>query len=375
MRPLSFLIILLLLFNITGQIAAQTDPNRFMIDDFETSNPYNNYQVSKGDQSGLSLNTSSDRKSGNYSLEMVYYLKSTLPTGSYVALEKYFKEDQYPDLSDLVKFGVWVKGDGSGNILQIELIDGSDEVWVYENKGVLNSVKWERLSIDLTDLKLSDTSLKNNGVLDAGQIKGYRIRVYNRSSKVVQGQAVKSSQGNILIDDLHAVLKGAVAKVEEEVIEKKPVKKMEEESRINLSGSLYGEFFHVPEENNQLYNTTGEKTDLFHWGKVGFDANYDKISAKFVIASESQEFGNAAYLKDVNEKYSGQVQQNYPEAVIPFIQLRANNLSDYINNITFGNLWFEYNRYTFSPTLGYDDSYGLEKVVPDWGLKGISAEG
>lgn len=361
----------LILFIFINSLPLQAQQNTLLIDGFEDPNPYNNYQLSKGDQSGLSLNASSDKKNGKYSLEMVYYLKSTLPTGTYVSIVKYFDEENQLNLKDLLRFSLSVKGDGSGNLFKLEIIDGSDEVWVYENKNVLNSTRWENIIINLSDLSLSEEGPKNNKVFDVENIKGYRITLYNTYSKTVQGQAVKASQGSVLLDDLTAILKGIV----EKPVEEKEVKRAEEPSPINLSGSLYGELFHVPDKANQLYGTTGKKIEAMHWGKVNIDANYGNVSGKIVLASEAQEFGNAAYRENENDFYTGQVHQNYPQAIIPFIQLRLNNLSEFIGNITIGNLWFEYSRYTFSPTLGYDDIWGVEKVMPDWGYKGASVEG
>lgn len=357
---------------------AQENLNKYIIDGFENPNPYKNYQVGKGDQSGLSLTASSERIEGRSSLEMIYYIKSTLPTGSYVRVEKYYDESDYLDLADIIKFNISVKGDGSGNIFKIVFIDGSDEEWFYENKGLLNSVKWSRVIINLSDLQIEELT-KNDGIFNAESIKSYKIIVYNNQSKVLQGQAVKASQGKILVDDFYAVLKGMVeppVEIEEKQVEIRKTKEIvEEKSPISFSGTLYGEYFHIPDRTYHLYGTTGKKTEVLHWGKFGFDATYNKVSAKMFIASEAQRFGDAAYRENEYDSHTGQIHQDYPEAVIPFIQLRVNDISDSLKNVTFGNLWFEYNRYTFSPTLGYDDIWGLEKVVPDWGYKGISAEG
>lgn len=354
------LYIIIILYYSTDLYSKQNS-NKIIIDDFESLNPYKNYQLNKGDESGITLNISSDRINGNRSLELNYYLKSSLPTGTYVAIEKYFKEGEYLNLEDLVKFVISIKGNGSGNILKIVFIDGSDELWEYENLSVLNSTIWERLSIYLSYFQMQE-STKNNGVFDADKIKGYKIIVYNTYSKTIHGKAVKSSQGSILIDYFYTVLKGA----EEEEIKGKGIEgQLEKISPINFAGALYGEYFKVPNEKNELK----------HWGKIDINANYEKVSAKMVIASESQNFSHAAYRVNEKDVHTGQVHQNYPQAVIPFIQLRVSQISKYIRNVTIGNLRFEYSRYTFSPTLGYDDIWGIEKIVPDWGYKGISTEG
>ncbi|MDD5067066.1 MAG: CIA30 family protein [bacterium] len=368
---LKFFIVSLLLQ--PAGLLAQDRSGVFIIDDFENPNAYDNYQVGQGDQSQLTLSPSSDRLKGNYSLELSYYLKSSIPTGTYVALERYYPDKDYPDLRGMGKVGLLVKGDGSGNMMKVVFIDSDGELWEYENKSILNSVKWEMLNINFSDFKLSDSGPKKNGTFDTEQIKGYKITVYNLYSKTIQGIAVKSSQGNILVDYLYAVIMpagGEAPAVGEEQppeaeAEKKEGEKAKAESPIRFNGSLYSEYFNVPDQKNEL----------MHWGRIDMNANYGLVSGKIVLAAEAQSFGDSAYRKDENDKYTGQVTADYPRAVVPFIQLRANNISGYIGNITVGNLMFEYSRYTFSPTIGYDDLWGIEKVTPDWGYKGISCEG
>ncbi len=364
MKSFFYIIFVFVFLSYFKPLNAQKKAGQGIIDDFENPNPYKNYQVKTEDLSSLILNNSSDRVKGFYSLEMAYYLKRSLPSGSSVVLERYYKEDASLNLKNLVKFSIAVKGDGSGNVFKLSFIDRSNEIWEYENKGILHSTKWETLSLSLSEFKLSKISLKNNKVFDLNGIKGYKITIYNMQSKTIQGVAAKSSQGSVLLDNFYAVMKGreAVELPEDEIVKDEVMIK---ESPIKFAGILYGEYFSVPDEFNELK----------HWGKIDINATYDNISAKIAIASESQNFGDAAYRVNENEKYTGQVHQEYPNAVIPFIQLRVNNISDYINTVTFGNLWFEYSKNTFSQVIGYDSIWGIEKVVSDWGYKGLSAEG
>lgn len=358
----------IMMFSMTLLLGAQNYQQN-IIDDFEDTNPYNNFQINARDLSKITLNSTSDRKLGNYALEMIYYLKSTLPTGSEVSIERYFKAGQYPDIHNAVTFNLYIKGDGSGNVLRITLIDSSGEWWIYENKGILSSTTWEKLSINPVEFKLSDLGPRNNHTLDLDNIQGYKITIYNQSSLTVQGVAAKSAQGNVLLD---AFFVSEVLKTEEKPVEKpvpglKPVAEPSffEESPVRLSGTLYGEYF----------KAKAEKNELRHWGKLDVNALYDRVSAKLIIASESQNFGDSAYRENELDAYTGQIHQDYAAAIIPFIQLRVNDISTYINNVTFGNIWFEYNKHVFSPTIGYDQVWGLERITPDWGYKGISTEG
>lgn len=351
--------------------AGEPEPGIFIIDDFESPNSYENYQVNQQDQSVLNLSASPDRMKGNLSLELSYYLKSTLPTGASVALERYYTSKDLLNIKGAGRFGILVKGDGSGNVFRLTFIDSDNELWEYENKSVLHSVKWEPLFVNYSDFRLAENSPRKNGAFDLDAVRGYRITVYNQFSRTMQGVAVKSSQGIILIDYLYAQIfaEGALDKEEppeEEEEEAAPeIKAAPGEGRVKFSGSIYNEYFSVPDKINELK----------HWARIDMTAHYGKMSGKVVLAAEAQSFGDSAYRKDENDRYTGQIIQNYPAAVIPFIQVRANNIADYVGNITLGNLLFEYSRYTFSPTMGYDDTWGIEKVTPDWGYKGASIEG
>ncbi len=367
MRSLMKILILSLIFSGSFMLRADEAPSSgmFIIDNFDNPNISGSYQVNIGDQSMLVLAGSSEKLNGKSSLELSYYLKSTLPTGISVGLDRTFIKEGPLNIKTARVLFISVKGDGSGNQFKISFIDGDDEIWEYVNKDVLNSVRWETLEIKISEFKLAGNSVKKNGQFDLDAIKGYGITIYNLYSITAQGVAVKASQGIILLNNFYANAFADANRQDQQVVKDKPVQVNVSESPVKLGGAIYNEYFNVPDTINNIK----------HWARVDINAHYAEFNAKVVLAGEAQDFGESAYRKDENNKYTGQIVQNYPTALVPFIQVKANNLSAYIANITVGNLLFEYSRYTFSPVIGYDDTWGIEKVTPDWGYKGLSAEG
>ena len=365
MRFILFLLIIILNSNFLYGIT------KVVIDEFERVNPYTRYRIVTEEESHLYLSISSVAHSGSYSMQMEYSLSTTKPWGCYVGVLMKMKK-KVLDWSGVEKIGIWVKGDGSDNIFRISFVDGSDEIWFYEDKNILHSSKWTLLSIPITKFKLFKGGEVNNEVFDINELKEIRFDIIGKTSKTVHGKAAIVSKGAILID--HFYIEGA--KLEPELVTLPEEKKyfqiqLGPKANINFNGMIYTEYLNIPYQQNLTYN----RNEFASWAKIGINANVERYSAKIIIASEFQRFGESAYRENEFSEYTGQVHPNYPSAVVPFIQFSANKVTPFIGNITVGNLYFTYTPYTFCPTFGYEQEWGWKRVIPEWGYKGISTEG
>jgi len=87
---------------------------------------------------------------------------------------------------------------------------------------------------------------------------------------------------------------------------------------------------------------------------VIFSGKLGNYSGRVEIASEGQEFGEAATYSIEESTRSGTVAQaRSPDVVLTNLQFLANNISPYVTQITVGSLFVDYSPYTFSPAFGF----------------------
>lgn len=312
---------------------------KVLIDGFERTNPYDFYKVWKGDNSTLNLSSSRLVYEGDYSMEMDYVLDTDKPVGSWVSARYDFP--RVVNWSNVKVLKIYVKGDGSENIFRIQVIDKDGEVWYVEDKTVLKSPKWQQVKFNISDFVLSRRT--GNGEFDLDEIQSYELMICSK----YEGRYT----GKIYVDQF--IVEGVEITAEEVsvpgVVEKLRLA-VPTVGNIYLTGSIYNEYLYAPEEGKRI----------IHWGKVVVDGKVDMFSARVELASYGQSYGEAA---SVAYDYMNRVYTvtRSPELFVPNIQLMINNFAPYISNVTVGNVWVGYSRYSF--------------VMPGWGFKGITAEG
>jgi len=98
------------------------------------------------------------------------------------------------------------------------------------------------------------------------------------------------------------------------------------------------------------------KTQFFHSGNLIFEGTRGKLGGRMKISFTGQEFGQSAWLNDIDEYPYQEFLSENPQIQLPTIQFNINGISPMLSNITLGNIWIGY-----SPDI----------VSPFWGWKGI----
>ncbi|MCS7151204.1 MAG: CIA30 family protein [Endomicrobia bacterium] len=312
---------------------------KVLIDGFERTNPYDFYKVWKGDNSSLNLASSRVIYEGDYSMEMEYVLSTDKTIGSWVSARYDFP--RVVSWLNVRSLRIYVKGDGSDNIFRIQIIDKDGELWYVEDKLVLKSPKWQQVKFYIEDFRLLRRT--GNGVLDLDEIQSYELMILSKYEGTYTGK--------IYVDQF--VVEGVEITAEEVsvpgIVEKLRLA-VPTVGNIYLTGSIYNEYIYAPEE--------GKK--LIHWGKLIADGRVEMFSARVELASYGQSFGEAASVAYDYNKRPYTITKS-PELFVPNIQLMINNFSPFLSNVTIGNIWTLYSKYSF--------------VMPGWGFKGVTAEG
>lgn len=317
--------------------------NKVLVDGFERANPSDFYMVRTGDDSTLSVASSRLLHDGDYAMSMEYLISTQKPMGSWV-LVHWDSRTNNLDWTAVESVKIWLKGDGTDNIMFFSIIDSDGESWTYEDTNILRSTKWSQMTMPVSQFFLSADSKDGNQRLDLDKIKGFEIGVMNKSS-------IETS-GKVYIDQLYVTGAGlsAVWAAPPSVAEKLRAA-VSAIGNVDLSGLIYSEYFQTPEESQRMS----------HWGKLIANAKAGDFSGRIEFATESQNFSDAAYMGTISKtNTTAAVQTQSPKTISPSIQVMGNNLSSRISNVTIGNLWFDYTKYTFSG---------------GWGWKGVAMEG
>jgi len=312
---------------------------KVLIDGFERTNPYDFYKVWTADNSELKLASSRLVYEGDYSMEMEYVLDTDKPQGSWVSAR--YNTAKPFDWSNVKTLKIYIKGDGTDNIFRIQIVDKDGEIWYNEDTNVMKSTKWQQIKFDISDFKLYRKT--GNGKFDTDEILSYELMILSKYSGRYEGK--------IYLDQFFAEGVEILPEVVSipGVIEKLRVA-IPTVGNIYFSGILYNEYLFAPEEGRRL----------LHWGKITADGRIDMFSARIEFTSLGQSFGEAASIAyDYNNRVYTVTQP--PGIIVPNIQLMVNNFSQFLSNITLGNIWVYYSKYTFT--------------IPGWGFKGLTAEG
>ncbi|MBI2118618.1 MAG: CIA30 family protein [Elusimicrobia bacterium] len=331
-------------------LGSMVQVNKVLVDSFERSNPTDVYLVYTGDESSLELNASRIVKEGDFAMDLDYTLSTARGWGSWVSARWQAKEVTL-DWRGADAIKMWVKGDGSGNILRFSLIDADGERWNYDDSEILKLSQWDLMEMPIKKFTQEEKWTQKNQALDLDQIRGYEITIISvGGSKSSPG--VKTSAGKIQVDYLY-VTGEAIAQAwaqPPKIVEKEKIRILRI-GNIEFNGQLFTEFLNAPEQ----------KSTVNHFGKLIANGKVGNYSAKFEIAAESQEFGEAARYSIAESTASGStaVTQSSREMQVN-LQGFANNISPYLTQMTVGNLFVDYSPFTFSPVFGF---------------KGLSVEG
>ena len=318
--------------------------NKVLIDGFERVNTNDFYNVKTGNDSSLSLQSSRLLHDGDYSMEMSYYLSNVVNTW----VSAVWQSADGLDWNGAEDIKIWIKGDGSDNVFRISLFDAQGNMWSYDDYNAMKSTKWVLLASKISDFKLVSVSNNAPQIPDISAVKGYEIGVWNKTGA--------SSSGKVWVDQFYisGVGLNATLATPPAVVEKLRLA-VPSIGNVDLSGVIYSEFMQTPEEAQRMT----------HWAKLVASAKAGDYSGRFEFASVSQNFSDSVYLKNADDD-SGRIVYvaQAPAANFPSIQVMGNNLNFYLTNITIGNIWVEYSKYTFSlPSLG------------GYGWKGATVEG
>ncbi len=317
--------------------------NKVVIDRFERTNQTDIYLVYEGDESSLKLSSSRIAKEGDYSMELEYTLATNRPWGSWVAALWQSREVTL-DWRGSQEVKLWVKGDGSGNILRFFIRDSDGERWLYEDPQILKSTRWEQMVMPINDFKLEDKVAHKNGILDLDQVQAYAIMVVGLGGSVGTS-GVKVTVGKIQVDQLYVV--GDQINVSWAVLpkiveaEKARVQRI---GNIEFNGQLLTEFLNAPEQ----------KSTVTQLGKVITNGKFNNYSVRMELSSEGKEFGETSRYSASESTNTGSTAVSiFPAVQMVNLQGFANNIHPNITQITLGNQFVDYSPFVFAPVFGF----------------------
>lgn len=317
--------------------------NKVVIDRFERTNQSDIYLVYEGDESSLKLASSRVAKEGDYSLELEYTLASNRPWGSWVAALWQSREVTL-DWRGTQEVKLWVKGDGSGNILRFFIRDADGERWIFEDSEILKSTRWEQMVMPTSEFKLEDRASNKNGILDLDQVQAYAVMVVGQGG-AIGTSGVKVTVGKIQVDQLYVV--GDQINVSWAVLpkiaeaEKARVQRI---GNIEFNGQLLTEFLNAPEQ----------KSTVVQLGKLITNGKFNNYSVRMEIASDGKEFGETSRYSASESTNTGSTAVNvFPNVQLVNLQGIANNIHPNITQITVGNQFIDYSPFTFAPVFGF----------------------
>lgn len=317
--------------------------NKVVVDRFERSNQSDIYLVYEGDESSLKLTSSRIAKEGEYSMEMEYTLATNRPWGSWVASLWQSKEVTL-DWRGTQEVKLWVKGDGSGNVLRFFIRDSDGERWIYEDREILKSTRWEQMIMPINQFKLEDRSSQKNGIFDLDQVQAYAVMIVGLGGSVGTS-GVKTTVGQIQVDQLYLVGEQINASwaVLPKIVEAEKAR-IQRVGNIEFNGQLLTEFLNAPEQ----------KSTVTQLGKIIMNGRAGNFSARMEISSEGKEFGETSRYSAAESTNTGSTAINiFPQVQLVNLQAFANNIHPNITQITVGNQFIDYSPFTFSPVFGF----------------------
>ncbi|MBN1898805.1 MAG: hypothetical protein JW827_08515 [Spirochaetes bacterium] len=194
-RNLIFILFLFMFFQspLPGQITDTEEASETSVqatsdvkdlEDFEYENPSKYYSINLYDRSDLRLYSTRDSFEGQYSMKMIYDLSSDNLWGTKVIAERVFETPQ--DVGDFVKGSIMVKGDGSLNVLMVQMEDTDGELYTFQSTTALEVSSWNEVTFSRYELLLDESSVRKDGKLGS-KVKGLRIVIANPFTESVSG--------------------------------------------------------------------------------------------------------------------------------------------------------------------------------------------
>lgn len=330
--------------NTTANASAGDDHvgvSRLVIDEFERFDPQTMYTPMNEDDSTIKLTTGRQYTvAGNYCMEIEYDLSTTRPTPSQVRINWSGKETLDWSKVDVLK--IWVKGDGSGNIFRMNIIDASGEIWSFEDRDILQYTEWKLLSMPMDKFQIPTGARKRDGNFDKNIIRGYEFGIVGRNNEETSGKIYVDSFFAIGHDLVQAVV--VPSEVQAPIVLSRP------QGNIDFKGFAFVEYAKRPTDGDML----GSYSKLFVEGKVKKLGYSTELTVGYKEFGESYAQNQWATLDIRNTTVEATAASLFASDVLPFIKF-----------ITVGNLWVDFSEYTFSPVWGYK-GIQVETAAAGW---------
>ncbi|MFH1369221.1 MAG: CIA30 family protein [Elusimicrobiota bacterium] len=300
-----------------------------VIEDFEANNPYGIFQVRALDSSSIDLYVSHKAKVDAGALQINYSLKTSRSVPSQVEIKK---EPSDTNWDNFLEVRMWVKGDASGNIFKMYIVDDDEEIYEYEDHNILLTDTWNEFAVPLESFILTTAGNIGNRAIDVSNI---RIIGF-----VIKGRTPEAVSGIILLDDLV----GAGPDLPQRAKPKTGLPKGRVKIGTNLTAK--SKFRSTPEASDEWFNEFNIK----------FSGQAQNYSAYVELSPTFQEYGQGV---TVYEDSAGNSSQNLQGVGIPNFTITATDLP-HLTSLQIGNLWIDYGPYVYTPV---------------WGYQGVQAEG
>lgn len=308
-----------------------------VIEDFEANNPYGFFSVRALDDSSVDLFVSHKAKVDAGALQVNYTLKTSRSVPSQVEFKR---EPTETDWSQFTEVAMRIRGDASGNIFKMFIIDDDEEVYEYEDHNILLTDTWSEFRAPLESFILTTAGNIGNKEIDVSNIRlvGFTIK----------GRTPETVSGIVLLDDFIGLGPDLPQRAKPKVgLPKGKVK-------MGTNVTAKSKFRNTPEAGDEWFNE-------FNLKFTGQAANY---SAYIEFSPSFQEYGQSVVANEfgsssISGTQSGGSYQVTQTVNTPNFQITATELP-YLTSLQIGNLWVDYGPYVYSPV---------------WGYQGITAEG
>lgn len=254
-------------------LPAPPEIKRVTVDGFERIVAARFYTPFKSQDSWVSLSSSRVYvKEGAYSMKIEYSLSGkTMPP--FVSAIHF--ETTPLNWKGAEKIFLWVMGDGSGNVFEVNVYDADGEIFGYRDRNVLRLKNWTQIEIEIGSLKILKNSPVVDGKLSLDRIKGFEF--------VITMPEPGESSGVIYIDEFSIegkeITTAAVPKVVKEVLQlKRP------QMNMDVTGTFKTEYENIPEEGWHLWLIP----------KIAFSSRLGIVSACAEIAAGPFDVGESA---------------------------------------------------------------------------------
>ncbi len=316
---------------------------RVTIDDFERANPLAVYSTWRGDDSTIdSVSATEFKKEGNYSMQVTYRLSTSRSVPSWSSLS--YTPERSLDWTKVDQMQIWVKGDGTKNILQFSLTDQNNGIWLYRLPDALKKVEWQQITIPLAHFRDQQWA----GPYNPGMVKQYEI--------LVIGEQAQVSSGKFWLDELTVSGKG----LDPLVVSPRPPVTQE---AIDKNKIGFGDFMHM--EHRQ---TPELGSQFLFYNSLYVRGTSKKLSVSADLVARQNEAGSSIGFRRPQEQAAGQkdaateVVETRNPIELAYISANLHDIHSHISQITVGNINVDYGRDVFSPVFGFKGIEGEGRI-------------